>query len=131
MKILRISLHAFLSSSLHSTTNEKRIDRVENHEQYETYNAVNAARGRQLLDNNSVGETSNVQEKPAFNLPNDQENSIGSNQPNYLSGTSHYESNDNENIEENDPYDHYGGSTIDNHHQITIDNFRKVYHNPP
>ncbi|ERM94877.1 hypothetical protein AMTRI_Chr07g29500 [Amborella trichopoda] len=161
MKLLWICLQASLLSSLLSTTNanrkwleespleEKQSHTVENHKEQETYNAVNEARGRQLLDSNSVGKTSKVEEKPAFNLPNDKENSNESNQPkpafnlpndkensnesnqpNYISGTGHDEGSDKGNTEEINPYIHYRGSTVDNHHQITIDDFRRVYHNP-
>ncbi|KAL4191349.1 hypothetical protein AMTRI_Chr07g29420 [Amborella trichopoda] len=134
MTILWIFLHAFLLGSLLSPTNANRKWLEENpleknHKQQETYNAVNDARGRHLLDRNSVGETSKVQAKSAFNLPNDEEKSNESNQPSSISGNGHDEGNDNGNTEENDPYNHYHGSTIDNHHQITIQDFQRVYYN--
>ncbi|ERM94872.1 hypothetical protein AMTR_s00009p00120180 [Amborella trichopoda] len=94
--------------------------------QEEDNNAVNDARGRQLLDSKSVEQASKVQEKSAFNLPNDQGNSNESNQPNYISGAAVDEGNDNGDTVENDPYNHYRGSTIDNHHQVTIDDFRRM-----
>ncbi|KAL4191350.1 hypothetical protein AMTRI_Chr07g29430 [Amborella trichopoda] len=121
MKILWICLQAFQLSSVLSTTNangkwleENPLEK--NHKQHETCNAVNDARGRQQC----------LQEKSAFNLPNDQGNSNESNQPNYISGAGIDEGNDNGDTVENDPYNHYRGSTIDNHHQVTIDDFRRM-----
>ncbi|KAL4191356.1 hypothetical protein AMTRI_Chr07g29480 [Amborella trichopoda] len=135
MKILWICLQTFLLCSLLSTTNgnrkwleEKPLEK--NYKQQETYYPLTDARGRQVLDSNSLGKESSVQEKPAFNPPNDQENSNERNQPNNISGTVQDEGKDNGNTEENDPYNHYRGSTIDNHHQITIDEFRRGNHYP-
>ncbi|ERM94873.1 hypothetical protein AMTR_s00009p00120610 [Amborella trichopoda] len=78
------------------------------------------------FDNNVVEK----QENSVVNDMNDQENVDVSKQPANSDENSSVEGISNGNTESNETYNHNQSSTIDNHHQISTDDFRRISHVP-
>ncbi|KAL4191351.1 hypothetical protein AMTRI_Chr07g29440 [Amborella trichopoda] len=70
------------------------------------------------------------QENSVVNDMNDQENVDVSKQPANSDENSSVEGISNGNTESNETYNHNQSSTIDNHHQISTDDFRRISHVP-
>ncbi|ERM94874.1 hypothetical protein AMTRI_Chr07g29450 [Amborella trichopoda] len=141
MKILCLCLLAIVLSLMISMTDAKRILMEGNHHvvkpklRIEEYaqaasEAEKHAIERQLLHNNVVEKTNKKHENSVIDDVNYQENGDVNKQPANSDENRSAEGISNGNTESNETYNQNRSSTIDNHHQISIDDFRRIPHEP-